>query len=127
MRDGGRFLKIGNSLPEAQNVQKRRERAESAYQYFLGLWEPRFSSVLRILGRDMWVAKYLLTLLIETSFAWRSEEFSAAFNFVVSRAAEVEVMRVWSSSGMNRQGKREIPEKTRRPAASSGKIPKHRN
>ncbi|KAJ8874092.1 hypothetical protein PR048_024933 [Dryococelus australis] len=30
---------------------------------------------------------------------------------------------VWNSSGMQEQGKRDIPEKTRRPAESSGRIP----
>ncbi|KAJ8878096.1 hypothetical protein PR048_022563 [Dryococelus australis] len=33
------------------------------------------------------------------------------------------VIKVWSSAGMKGRGKREIPEKTRLPTASSGKIP----
>ncbi|KAJ8869424.1 hypothetical protein PR048_028414 [Dryococelus australis] len=38
------------------------------------------------------------------------------------RADEVEVKCVWSSAGMRGRGKREIPEKTRQPATSSGMI-----
>ncbi|KAJ8869757.1 hypothetical protein PR048_028765 [Dryococelus australis] len=34
---------------------------------------------------------------------------------------------VWSSAGMKGQGKRDIPEKTRRPAESSGTIPTYEN
>ncbi|KAJ8873907.1 hypothetical protein PR048_024743 [Dryococelus australis] len=41
----------------------------------------------------------------------------------VLRADEGEVRRVWSSAVMNGWGKREIPEKTRRPASFSGTIP----
>ncbi|KAJ8874233.1 hypothetical protein PR048_025075 [Dryococelus australis] len=42
-------------------------------------------------------------------------------------ADEGEVMRVWSCAGMNGRGEREIPEKTCRPAASSGTIPTYEN
>ncbi|KAJ8870048.1 hypothetical protein PR048_029059 [Dryococelus australis] len=37
------------------------------------------------------------------------------------------VIEVWSSAGMKGRGKREIPEKTRRPTASSGMIPTCKN
>ncbi|KAJ8875261.1 hypothetical protein PR048_023156 [Dryococelus australis] len=40
----------------------------------------------------------------------------------VSRADEGEMMWEWSSARMQGRGKREIPEKTRRPETSSGKI-----
>ncbi|KAJ8878138.1 hypothetical protein PR048_022605 [Dryococelus australis] len=43
-------------------------------------------------------------------------------NIVGFRADECEERRVRSSTGMKGSGKREIPEKTRRPAASSGNI-----
>ncbi|KAJ8867513.1 hypothetical protein PR048_031315 [Dryococelus australis] len=40
-----------------------------------------------------------------------------------ARCRKREVSRVWSGTGMKGRGKREIPEKTRRQAASSGMIP----
>ncbi|KAJ8895035.1 hypothetical protein PR048_000359 [Dryococelus australis] len=49
---------------------------------------------------------------------WVSEESWTALNVEVLRADEV-----WSSAGMRGRGKREIPEKTRRPTALSGTIP----
>ncbi|KAJ8867216.1 hypothetical protein PR048_031011 [Dryococelus australis] len=51
------------------------------------------------------------------------KEIWAALNSEVLRADKGEVRRVWSSAGMKGQGKREIPEKTHRPAASSSTIP----
>ncbi|KAJ8880544.1 hypothetical protein PR048_017014 [Dryococelus australis] len=45
----------------------------------------------------------------------------------ILRADEGEVSWVWSSAGMQWRGKRDIPEKTRRPATSSGTIPAHKN
>ncbi|KAJ8871608.1 hypothetical protein PR048_027935 [Dryococelus australis] len=44
----------------------------------------------------------------------------AGFNITALRADEGEAKWAWSSVGMRKWGKREIPEKTRRPAASFG-------
>ncbi|KAJ8870017.1 hypothetical protein PR048_029028 [Dryococelus australis] len=46
-----------------------------------------------------------------------------ACQFPVLRADEDEARWIWISAGMEGRGKREIPEKTRRPAASTGMIP----
>ncbi|KAJ8898528.1 hypothetical protein PR048_003888 [Dryococelus australis] len=43
-------------------------------------------------------------------------------NIEVLRSHDCETRRVWSRAGMKGVGRREIPEKTRRPAASSGKM-----
>ncbi|KAJ8871318.1 hypothetical protein PR048_027635 [Dryococelus australis] len=50
-----------------------------------------------------------------------SEEIWVALNIEVLRADEGEVISVWSRAGVNGRGKWEIPKKTRRPAALSGK------
>ncbi|KAJ8878619.1 hypothetical protein PR048_019200 [Dryococelus australis] len=52
-----------------------------------------------------------------------SEENWAALNIEVLRADEGEARRVWSNAGIEGRGKREIPEKNRRPTASSATIP----
>ncbi|KAJ8891437.1 hypothetical protein PR048_003965 [Dryococelus australis] len=57
-----------------------------------------------------------------TNFQLR-DILSAALNNEVLRADEGEMRGEWSSAGMRGQGKREIPEKTLRPAVSSGTIP----
>ncbi|KAJ8898468.1 hypothetical protein PR048_003828 [Dryococelus australis] len=54
---------------------------------------------------------------------WSNEEIWTALNIEVLRADEGEARLVWSSAGLKGRGKRKIPEKTRRPAASSGTIP----
>ncbi|KAJ8872275.1 hypothetical protein PR048_025877 [Dryococelus australis] len=51
------------------------------------------------------------------------EEVWTALNNVALRADEGEAMRVRNSAGMRGWVERDNPEKTRRPAASSGKIP----
>ncbi|KAJ8870839.1 hypothetical protein PR048_027139 [Dryococelus australis] len=65
--------------------------------------------------------KAALCIMLCSLFA--SEEIWAAINIEISRTGEGEARLVWSSAGIQRLGKREIPEKTRRPASSSGKIP----
>ncbi|KAJ8887403.1 hypothetical protein PR048_013618 [Dryococelus australis] len=50
-------------------------------------------------------------------------EIWAALNIEVLRVNDVEVRRLYSSVRMKGWGKRDIPEKTRRPVVSSGKIP----
>ncbi|KAJ8874829.1 hypothetical protein PR048_022718 [Dryococelus australis] len=52
-----------------------------------------------------------------------NREIWKAINNNVLRADEGEMRREWSSAGMHAREKREISEKTRRPAASSGTIP----
>ncbi|KAJ8881592.1 hypothetical protein PR048_018077 [Dryococelus australis] len=51
-----------------------------------------------------------------------SGDICAVVNNVVLRADGGEMRREWSSTGLQGWGKRGIPEKTRRPAASSGTI-----
>ncbi|KAJ8866232.1 hypothetical protein PR048_032075, partial [Dryococelus australis] len=51
-----------------------------------------------------------------------NKDAETALNNEVWRAVEGEMKRVWSSAGMHGRGKREITEKTRRLAESSGKI-----
>ncbi|KAJ8866250.1 hypothetical protein PR048_032093 [Dryococelus australis] len=55
------------------------------------------------------------------------EEIWAALNIEGLRANEGEAKCVWSNTGMQGRGKREIPEKTHRPATSFGTIPTFRN
>ncbi|KAJ8891506.1 hypothetical protein PR048_004034 [Dryococelus australis] len=55
------------------------------------------------------------------------EEVWAVLNIEVLRADGGEMKGVGSSAGMKGRGKRKIPEKTRRPAASSGTIPTSEN
>ncbi|KAJ8885905.1 hypothetical protein PR048_012111 [Dryococelus australis] len=80
-------------------------------------------------GSPWWEASVLtaqppwpqLNIMPGHSFRWC--HFGTALNSEVLRADEGEARRVWSSAGMKGRGKRETPEKTRQPAASSGTIP----
>ncbi|KAJ8882986.1 hypothetical protein PR048_014825 [Dryococelus australis] len=69
------------------------------------------------LWREVRAAAVILTSILV------SEDFWVVLNSEVLRVDEGEVRRVWSSVGMKGQEKREIPEKIRRAAASSGTIP----
>ncbi|KAJ8891463.1 hypothetical protein PR048_003991 [Dryococelus australis] len=61
----------------------------------------------------------IVVSLMAAAGRWRQAYFWAALNTEVLRADEGEARCVWSSAGMKGREKRDIPEKTRIPAASS--------
>ncbi|KAJ8876546.1 hypothetical protein PR048_020991 [Dryococelus australis] len=65
-------------------------------------------------------AQYLPHVTLISSLIQSNPWISETLKIEVLRADEGEARRVWSNAGMQRWGKREISEKTRRTAASSG-------
>ncbi|KAJ8878414.1 hypothetical protein PR048_018992 [Dryococelus australis] len=87
-----------------------------------GVTRPGIKTRSAMLGGEQANRSATVAPMAQAATNYKIVDIWATLDIEILRVDEGGVRRVWSSAGMQGRRKREIPEKTRRPAASSGTI-----